>query len=185
MTGFASAPGGPGRTAMHGQPLFEKIVALSGVSAVLAPGLVRRALLDGKVKVEDATTSDYRAAMPRLLARLRAYMPEDEAQRRARRIAGMLAQLDAGKSIDGEDESDWSLVGRVSEALRQGTPAEGTTRPATPTPPSVESSLDWEVDELTLMGRRYTADELRRSGVVVKEATDAEADADALRKMRG
>lgn len=80
---------------MRGQPLFEKVVELCGVSAVLAPGLVRRALLDGKVAVPDATPADYRAALPRLVARLRAYLPEDEAQRRSRRISAMLTNLDA------------------------------------------------------------------------------------------
>lgn len=146
---------------MHGQPLFEKIVALCGVSAVLAPGLVRRALLDGKVKIDDATTADYRAALPRLLARLRAYMPEEEAQRRSRRIGALLAQIDSGKSIEGDEENDGTLVGRVAEALRGGTPAEGQQRPRPPS--SGSASLEWDPDdEITLLGRRYTADELKR-----------------------
>ena len=148
---------------MEGQALFDKVVALSGVSAVLAPGLVRRALLDGKVQVEHATAADFRAALPRILARMRAYMPEDEAQRRARRISGLLTQLEAGRGVDGEDESDWSLIGRVSEALRSGTPAEGIHR----TPPSGERKLEFD-DDVTVAGRRYTAHELellRKSGV--------------------
>jgi len=161
---------------MRGQPLFEKVVELSGVSAVLAPGLVRRALVDGKVSIEDATTADYRAALPRLLARLRAYMPEEDAQRRARRITGMLASLDAGRSLEGEDESDWSLVGRVSDALRSGTPAGGSMRPASP--PSGEISLpDYDVDEPTVLGRRYTAHELKvaqRNGVGARESAPPE-----------
>lgn len=146
---------------MEGQDLFEKVVALSGVSAVLAPGLVRRALLDGKVPVEQATAADYRAALPRILARLRAYLPEEEAQRRARRIGGLLAQIEAGRGVEGEDESDWSLIGRVQDALRSGTPAEGVSR----APQSGDQPLD-EWRDVTVHGRRYTADErevLRKS----------------------
>ncbi|MDQ3034892.1 MAG: hypothetical protein M3Y87_20965 [Myxococcota bacterium] len=168
---------------MHGQALFDKIVSLSGVSAVLAPGLVRRALLDGKVKVEDATAADYRAALPRLLARLRAYMPEDEAQRRARRITGLLVQVDAGHAFEGEDEGDYSLIGRVAEALRSGTPAQGQTRPPA-APSSSEITLEWDPDEVTLMGRRYTADELRRLGVSKGDDAAADPDDDPLRKTR-
>lgn len=146
---------------MEGQALFERIVALSGVSAVLAPGLVRRALQDGKVQVEHATAADYRAALPRILARMRAYLPEEEAQRRARRIGSLLAQLEAGQWADGEDEGSWSLVGRVQEALRGVIPAEDASR----SPEGHERSSD-EWQDVTVHGRRYTADErevLRRS----------------------
>lgn len=167
MTVCALAPLGVRTfTRMHGQPLFDKVVELCGVSAVLAPGLVRRSL-DGKVTVEEATAAHYLAALPRLLARLRAYMPEEDAQRRARRISGMLQSIDAGRAVEGEDEGDWSLIGRVTDALRSGTPASGTPRSA---PPSGEVTLpDYDADEPTLMGRRYTAHErevLRETGVV-------------------
>lgn len=154
---------------MEGQALFDKVVALSGVSAVLAPGLVRRALLDGKVPVEQATAADYRAALPRILARMRAYMPEEEAQRRARRIGGLLAQLDTGRS-EGGDESDGSLIGRVEGALRSGTPAEGVTR----SPQIRERSPEDFDDDVTLVGRRYTAHErelLRKAGVAPRGTT--------------
>lgn len=138
---------------MEGQALFDKIVALSGVSAVLAPGLVRRALLDGKIQVEQATAADYRAALPRILARMRAYLPEEEAQRRARRIGALLAQLEAGHGVEGEDESDWSLIGRVQDALRSGASAEGVSR----SQPGERSPDEWH--DVTVHGRRYTADE--------------------------
>ncbi|UJR78895.1 hypothetical protein [Sandaracinus amylolyticus] len=159
---------------MDGQALFDKVVALSGVSAVLAPGLVKRALLDGKVHIESATPADYRAALPRILARMRAYMPEEEAQRRARRISAMLAHLESGRTlVEGEDESDWSLIGRVNDALRAGggTPAEGVRRSSTQ---SGERSLDDLDDDITVLGRRYTAHErelLRKAGAPVKEPT--------------
>lgn len=159
---------------MEGQDLFDKVVALCGVSSVLAPGLVRRALLDGKVQVEHATAADYRAALPRILARMRAYMPEDEAQRRSRRISGLLSQLEAGRGIEGEDESDWSLIGRVTDALRgkTPTPAAGVSR----SPQSGERSLDEDWDDVTVLGRRYTAHErelLRKTGAVPKSPQPA------------
>ena len=164
---------------MRGQPLFEKVVELCGVSSVLAPGLVKRALVDGKVSVADATAADYRAALPRLLARLRAYMPEDDAQRRARRITSMLAAVEAGRSVETDDESDSTLVGRVSDALRSGTPAAGAQRPVLPA--SGEVALpDYDVDEPTQLGRRYTAHELqviRQSGVAPQgEPAERESD---------
>ncbi|AKF08481.1 hypothetical protein [Sandaracinus amylolyticus] len=157
---------------MDGQALFDKVVAASGVSAVLAPGLVKRALLDGKVQIEAATAADYRAALPRILARMRAYMPEEEAQRRARRIGAMLAQVESGRTlVEGEDETDWSLVGRVNDALRAGPPAEGVRRSSTQ---SGERSLDELDDDITVLGRRYTAHErelLRKAGAPVKDPT--------------
>lgn len=165
---------------MRGQPLFEKVVELSGVSAVLAPGLVRRSLLDGKVKVEDAGPADYRAALPRLLARLRAYMPEDEAQRRARRIAALLGQLEGG--ADAADEAgEGSLSERVSEALR--TPAHGSVRSQS-TPSGGEGGaahavFEFDEDDVTTMGRRYTLDELRRTGVVARDGSASAEDDEA------
>ena len=126
---------------MRGQPLFEKVVELCGVSAVLAPGLVRRALLDGKVAVPDATAADYRAALPRLVARLRAYLPEDEAQRRSRRISTMLTGLDAPSgetTLPVFEDDEPTLMGRRFTAhellvARGATDApEGEERPPRP-----------------------------------------------------
>ena len=103
--------------------LFQKICEMSGVSAVLAPGMVRRSLVDSGAHPDTASAEDYRRALPRLIARLRAYMSEEEASRRHRRIQGFLAHADG--ELDSEDESDWSLFGRVHELLRQGTPSGG------------------------------------------------------------
>ncbi len=125
---------------MEPRALFAKICEMSGVSAVLAPGLVRRALLDGGVDPDTATAADYRQALPRLTARLRAYLPDDEAARRVRRITGFLVHADS--QIEPEDDADYSIVGRVTEALRAGTPASGVDL----------------ADNTT--GRRMTAEEL-------------------------
>lgn len=155
---------------MNAQALFEKVVELCGVSTVLAPGLVRRALLDGKVHVEDATVDDYRAALPRLLARLRAYVPEDEAQRRARRIAALLQSLDPGSREATEGEGT-----RTGTLPRRATPASGSTRLP---PSSGELPVpDCDGDELTVHGRRFTAHELevlRAAGARMAEASPAE-----------
>jgi hypothetical protein len=67
---------------VQGNELFDRVVALTEVSAVLAPGLVRRALVDGKVEPAAATPAHYLEALPRIRARLKAYVSEAEAERR-------------------------------------------------------------------------------------------------------
>lgn len=148
--------------------LFQKICEMSGVSAVLAPGMVRRSLVDGGAHPDTATAEDYRRALPRLTARLKAYMSEDEAARRHRRIQGFLAHADG--ELDSEDESDWSLFGRVHELLREGTPAAGVA-PMRVTPggdapasrsrsseprdePSAERAIDHDTLRDTKTGKR-------------------------------
>ncbi|HEU4410475.1 MAG TPA: hypothetical protein VFS43_34790 [Polyangiaceae bacterium] len=71
--------------------LFEQVVALCGLSALLGPGMVRRALRDsGVARPEDAAPDDYRDALTMLHARLEAYMTPDEAAARVRRIRALL-----------------------------------------------------------------------------------------------
>jgi hypothetical protein len=157
---------------MNGQALFEKVVSLCGVSSVLAPGLVRRALCDGpagpdgrKVQTDTATIEDYKTAMPRLLARLRAYMPEEEAQKRARHIGALLISIETGRESE-EDTDARAVFGRVTEALRTGTPVEGQVRPKIAA--QADELLDFD-DGVTQAGRRFTAAEreiLRSSGVM-------------------
>jgi hypothetical protein len=67
--------------------LFKKVVHLSGLSAALGPGTVRRALKDVGADPDSATVDDYCRALPRLEARMRAFMPGPEAAMRARSIA--------------------------------------------------------------------------------------------------
>jgi predicted chitinase len=102
----------------RGRALFDGVVRLCGISTVLAPGIVRRALLDQKVRPEDAEPRDYEAALPRLGARLTAYLSQPEADRQVRRIAAFLAQANAQSSMDEEDEADWSMLGRVIDVLK-------------------------------------------------------------------
>jgi len=147
---------------MEPAALFEKIVAMCGVSAVLAPGLVRRALTEGPARadgtrptVETATVADWKAAMPRLLARLRAYMPESEAQQHARRISSALLVLEGGPAGPGGEAS--SAFASATEHLRSMTPSQGIPRAGGSVPP--ESLLEFE-DDVTMTGRRYTSAEL-------------------------
>jgi hypothetical protein len=105
---------------MRGRALFQKVVEMCGVSGVLGPGLVRRALQNGEAAPEDAGPEDYQQALPELRKRLATYLPPDEADRRLRRIAGMLAH--ATGELGSEDEESWSTFGRVVEVLRQANP---------------------------------------------------------------
>ena len=134
---------------MKGTELFEKVVELCGLPAMIGPGLVRRSLTDGKAEPETATPSDYRNALPRLVARMKAYAAPDDAERRARRIVTFLAQLDghhATTSHHGEeDETETTGFGRAVELLRQATPASGI------------DPLDWTDNT---QRRQLTAEEL-------------------------
>jgi hypothetical protein len=109
---------------MQGRLLFDKVVSSCGISTVLAPGIVRRALLDQKVRVDDAFPADYLAALPRLEARLAAYLSAEDTERTIRRIEALLSQA-ASADEPLSDEHDDSLLGQVSIAVR---PEEGALR---------------------------------------------------------
>lgn len=102
---------------MYGEQLFEEVLELCGFSAVLGPGILRRALKDRGVTPATATTTDYRAALPRLEARMRAYMPDEEAASRAGRIAAFLEQTDG--EFGGQGAEEPSGFGRSVEILRE------------------------------------------------------------------
>ena len=78
---------------VQGQALFEHVVQLTEVSSVLAPGLVRRALVDGRADPSTAMPLDYVDALPRIRARLKAYVSEEEASRRIGKIEAFLEGL--------------------------------------------------------------------------------------------
>lgn len=102
---------------MYGEQLFEQVLELCGFSAVLGPGILRRALKDRGVTPVTATTADYRAALPRLEARMRAYMPHSDAATRARRVAAYLAHID--DELGDEPPEETSGFGRSVEILRE------------------------------------------------------------------
>ncbi len=72
--------------------LFEEVVARSGLSAVIGPGAVQRALHAVGVDTPDAAgAGDYKRALPQLKARMAVYLPADEVERRIRDIEAALA----------------------------------------------------------------------------------------------
>jgi hypothetical protein len=73
------------------EELFERVVELSGLSRIIGPGTVRRALLDAGLEPSFATAEGYRAITSRLEARLRAYLSGREAEQRVRSIQAFLA----------------------------------------------------------------------------------------------
>ena len=99
-----------------GEDVFQRVVELCGFSEVLGPGIVRRALADEGGDPLSPTTDDFRRALPRLEKRMRAYMPDAEAQARARRIRAVLRRMDEGSQ---SEESGDGSFGRTVEILRQ------------------------------------------------------------------
>lgn len=86
---------------------------------MLAPGLVRRALVDGRADPSTALALDYLDALPRIRARLKAYISEAEADRRIARIETYLqglAKKRAPVPVDfdafSEDPKDFTTQGR-------------------------------------------------------------------------
>ena len=129
---------------MRSDDLFEKVLEMCGFSSVLGPGILKRALADQDATPDTATTDDYRAALPRLQARMQAYLPEKEAASRARRIAGMLAHADG--QIETEDEAEWSRFGRSVQILQEVRRrlAESSEIPLGSTPPPASEDDETE-----------------------------------------
>ncbi len=70
--------------------LYREIVARCGLPDLLAPGTILRALADVGADPATATKSQYRRALSRLEARMRAYLPRDELSRRIDLISEFL-----------------------------------------------------------------------------------------------
>ena len=71
--------------------LFARIVALTGLSPLLARGTVRRALAAAGIdEPMQAPPRDYDVAMSQLTRRLAIYLPADEAAKRERAIRDAL-----------------------------------------------------------------------------------------------
>ncbi|NOY91416.1 MAG: hypothetical protein GXP55_09410 [Deltaproteobacteria bacterium] len=97
--------------------LLETVLSLSGLSRVLGPGILRRSLIESGADPDEPTSDDVRNALPRIEARLRIYMPDSEAVRRAGRIAGFLAHADG--ELESEDPRDWSVFGKSVDILKE------------------------------------------------------------------
>jgi len=73
--------------------LFTDVVDASGVSPVLAPGTVRRALRDVGSTPQAASADTYLLALPSIRARLRAFMSPEDAERATERIRDLLSSV--------------------------------------------------------------------------------------------
>lgn len=141
---------------MTGTELFDEVVRLTGVSEVLAPGMVKRSLADGGVTVEAARPQDYVAALPRIRARLKAYLPPEEAEARTAAISARMSELRvAPRATPGtplrRDKSGETEVARKTERT-SGTDMRAVGSDLAP-------SYELDAGDTTLHGRRWTADE--------------------------
>jgi hypothetical protein len=82
------------------QELFQRIVQLSGLPQIIGPGMVRRALADGGLEAAVATAPCYQSILSRLDARMRAYLPAQEAELRVRWIIAFLATATVSARVD-------------------------------------------------------------------------------------
>jgi hypothetical protein len=69
------------------QELFERVLAYCGLSALIGPGILRRAMSESGVDPDAAAPQDYAPILPGLAYRLRTFVPVEEAERRVRRLA--------------------------------------------------------------------------------------------------
>ncbi len=78
---------------MSGEPdrsyLENEIIRLCGLSAMLAPGLLRRAL-EAAGASSPPTADDLLLALPQVEMRMRAYLPADEVRKRSALMRGVL-----------------------------------------------------------------------------------------------
>lgn len=96
--------------------MFDRVLSYCGFTTVLGPGILQRALGDDGVVREKATATDFRRALPRLEARMKAYMPAEDVARRIRRIVGYLAFVEG--DLDFDDEHAFSRVGHNYQQLK-------------------------------------------------------------------
>lgn len=139
--------------------LFEEVLRLTDVSRDLGLGMLRRALTDGRIAIETAGPEDYEAALPRIRARLKAYLTPEEAEARCAVIAAYLAQLKTTRrstpaAAPARERLDRGRSGEhdiAHAATSQAPPREGTK--------AEPAANDLGPDEVTQLGRRWTKDE--------------------------
>lgn len=143
---------------VRGTELFDEVVRLTGVSSVLAPGMVTRSLADGGVTVDAARPQDYEAALPRLRARLKAYLPPPDAEARTQAIAARLAELRTAprptpaatpRHLPDHEKSGEKDVSRAGDKSSKTDLGRLDLTP----------SYELDAGDTTLHGRRWTADE--------------------------
>jgi hypothetical protein len=83
-------------TAPGPEDLEQRIVQLCGLSKLLAPGLLRRALADVGAGTPP-TPADALRALPMIETRMRAYLPANEVRERSFRMRQLLASLEGSE----------------------------------------------------------------------------------------
>lgn len=79
--------------------LYQRVVASTGLSPLLGPGTVRRALNSAGVdNPATASPAEYRVALPQLRRRLLVYLPADEADARTHDIEALLEAVERDES---------------------------------------------------------------------------------------
>lgn len=71
---------------MSGERLFQRLVEVSGLSAIVGPMILRRALAAQGVLLPDLTSSHVARLKPELERTLRIYLPADELAQAMSRI---------------------------------------------------------------------------------------------------
>ena len=136
--------------------LFDEVLRLTKVPAVLGLGMLERALADGRVKVASARPEDYEAALPRIRARLKAYLTPEEAEARCAVIAAYLAQLKTPR----RSTPSAPLAREGREPGRSGEHEIARSVGSRAEPGKTEPDADGlDADEVTQLGRRWTKDE--------------------------
>ncbi len=77
-------------SATHELDLFSQIIGLCGLSPLLAPGTIRRALRDVGADPDTAAPADYLRCLPKLKMRMKVYLSEAEANDCAQKIIALL-----------------------------------------------------------------------------------------------
>lgn len=78
---------------MENNNLFSQILSLCGLSPLLAPGTVRRALKDIGAEPDKATSLDYLRCLPKLSARMKVYLSDAETHQRTQQIRSFLENI--------------------------------------------------------------------------------------------
>ena len=76
--------------------LEQRVVQLCGLSKMLAPGLLRRALADVSAGTPP-TPDDVLRALPMIETRMRAYLPPNEVRERSAQMRKLVGGLDASR----------------------------------------------------------------------------------------
>jgi hypothetical protein len=109
--------------------LEQQIVLLCGLSKMLAPGLLRRALADVQAGTPP-TPEDVLRALPMIETRMRAYLPPNEVRERSAQMRKLLAAGPA--SAQGDGRLVVSDTGEPSSSVRVSLPTNERPRDGRP-----------------------------------------------------